>query len=65
MYNVSVTLALYGLVLFYSATRHMLSSHQPVLKFLSIKFIVFISFWQGVYVCVCVCVCVCVYVFVY
>ena len=48
MYNVSVSLAVYGLVLFYNATRHMLAKYSPVLKFFSIKLIVFLSFWQGV-----------------
>ena len=46
-YNISVTLALYGLVLFYAATRGLLSKYHPVLKFLAIKSIVFLSFWQG------------------
>lgn len=49
MYNVSVSLAVYGLVLFYNATRHMLAKYSPVLKFFSIKLIVFLSFWQGVF----------------
>lgn len=48
VYNVSVSLAVYGLVLFYNATRHMLAKYSPVLKFFSIKLIVFLSFWQGV-----------------
>ena len=70
----SVSTALYGLVLFYNATKHLLASYYPVLKFFSVKSIVFLSFWQGVFVrlslsvcvracvrvCVCVCVCVCV-----
>lgn len=47
VYNISISLALYGLVLFYTATRDMLSSYNPVLKFFSIKSIVFLSFWQG------------------
>lgn len=46
-YNLSVSLALYGLVLFYSSTRELLSKHNPVLKFFSVKAIVFLSFWQG------------------
>ena len=47
VYNVSVSLAVYGLVMFYNATRHMLAQYNPVLKFFSIKLIVFLSFWQG------------------
>ena len=46
-YNVSVSLALYGLVIFYSSTRELLSPFNPVLKFLTVKAIVFMSFWQG------------------
>lgn len=48
VYNVSVSTALYGLVLFYNATRGLLSSYHPILKFFSIKSIVFLSFWQGI-----------------
>ena len=56
-YNLSITVALYGLILFYSSTRELLSKYHPVLKFLSIKSIIFLSFWQGGYtsdVCVSV-----------
>ena len=48
IYNISVSIALYGLVMFYSATRHLLRRYKPILKFLSIKSVVFLSFWQGV-----------------
>ncbi|KAJ1067750.1 hypothetical protein K5549_016404, partial [Capra hircus] len=47
VYNVSVSLALYALILFYSATRELLQPFEPVLKFLTIKAIIFLSFWQG------------------
>ena len=47
VYNVSISLALYGLVLFYMAVRDMLSPYSPVLKFASIKAVIFMSFWQG------------------
>ncbi|XP_075383729.1 transmembrane protein 184A isoform X2 [Tenrec ecaudatus] len=47
VYNVSVSLALYALFLFYSATRELLRPFEPVLKFLTIKAIIFLSFWQG------------------
>ena len=46
-YNISITIALYGLVLFYSSTRELLSKYNPVLKFVTIKTIIFLSFWQG------------------
>lgn len=48
VYNISVSLALYSLFLFYSATRDLLSPYSPVLKFLTVKSVVFFSFWQGV-----------------
>lgn len=47
VYNLSVSLALYGLILFYQATKELLSPYEPVWKFLSIKSIIFMSFWQG------------------
>lgn len=46
--NVSVTLALYGLVLFYHAAHELLLPYHPLPKFLSVKAVVFFSFWQGV-----------------
>lgn len=48
VYNLSVSLALYGLILFYQATKDLLSPYEPVLKFLCVKSIIFMSFWQGV-----------------
>lgn len=47
IYNVSVSLALYGLILFYHATKSLLSPYEPVWKFLSIKSIIFMSYWQS------------------
>uniref|UniRef100_A0A7M6DMT9 Uncharacterized protein n=2 Tax=Clytia hemisphaerica TaxID=252671 RepID=A0A7M6DMT9_9CNID len=47
IYNISYTIALYGLFLFYNATKDLLTPYYPVLKFLTVKFIVFMSFWQG------------------
>uniref|UniRef100_A0A8R1XYH5 Uncharacterized protein n=1 Tax=Onchocerca volvulus TaxID=6282 RepID=A0A8R1XYH5_ONCVO len=47
VYNVSVSLALYGLFLFYTATRDLLSPYRPILKFLTVKSVIFLSFWQG------------------
>jgi len=48
IYNISVSLALYGLFLFYNATKDLLSPFGPVLKFLTVKSVIFLSFWQGV-----------------
>lgn len=47
IYNVSVSLALYALFLFYFATRELLSPYSPVLKFFMVKSVIFLSFWQG------------------
>lgn len=47
LYNISVTLALYGLYLFYFATRDLLTPFEPVLKFCTVKSVIFLSFWQG------------------
>ncbi|NP_998685.2 transmembrane protein 184A [Danio rerio] len=47
IYNFSVSLALYALFLFYFATSDLLRPFEPVLKFLTIKSVIFLSFWQG------------------
>ncbi|XP_059010298.1 transmembrane protein 184A isoform X2 [Mustela lutreola] len=47
IYNVSVSLALYALFLFYFATRELLQPFEPVLKFFTIKAVIFLSFWQA------------------
>lgn len=49
VYNFSVSLALYGLFLFLGATREMLKPFDPVLKFFTVKSVIFLSFWQGNY----------------
>ncbi|KAH3862057.1 hypothetical protein DPMN_025015 [Dreissena polymorpha] len=48
IYNISVSLALYALLVFYYATREMLSPYDPVWKFCTVKSVIFLSFWQGV-----------------
>ncbi|XP_051899145.1 transmembrane protein 184B-like isoform X2 [Pristis pectinata] len=47
VYNISVSLSLYALFLFYFATRELLSPYSPVLKFFMVKSVIFLSFWQG------------------
>ncbi|KAI1304934.1 Transmembrane protein [Halotydeus destructor] len=48
IYNVSISLALYGLILFYQATKDLLSPYDPIWKFCTVKSVIFLSFWQGV-----------------
>jgi len=48
IYNVSISLALYALYMFYYATRDLLRPFDPVLKFGTVKAVIFLSFWQGV-----------------
>lgn len=45
--NVSISCALYGLVLFYHASHELLLPYAPFEKFLAVKAVVFFSFWQG------------------
>jgi len=47
LYNVSISLALYALFMFYCATREQLQPYAPVLKFLTVKSVIFLSYWQG------------------
>ena len=47
VYNVSYTLALYVLLLIYMAVRHYIAHHKPVQKFLAVKLIVFMTYYQG------------------
>jgi len=47
VYNVSYTWALYALAIFYSSTETLLIPYNPVAKFVMVKLIVFVSFWQG------------------
>ncbi|XP_030928627.1 transmembrane protein 184C-like [Quercus lobata] len=46
--NISVSLALYSLVVFYHVFAKELAPHNPLAKFLCIKGIVFFCFWQGI-----------------
>jgi len=48
IYNTSISIALYALFLFYFATRDLLRPYDPVIKFFTIKSVIFLSFWQGV-----------------
>jgi ABC-type uncharacterized transport system permease subunit len=45
--NTSITLSLYCLVLFYMATEERLKPYKPLAKFVTVKAILFFSFWQS------------------
>jgi hypothetical protein len=47
LYNISVTLSLYYLGLFWVCMHNDLQPFRPVPKFLCIKLIIFASYWQG------------------
>lgn len=46
-YNISYTWALYTLANFYQSTEALLEPYKPVKKFMMVKLIIFVSFWQG------------------
>merc|ERR1719419_885428 len=49
IYNISYSVALYALCLIYWASHEhqALQSKRPLLKFVSVKMIVFLTFWQA------------------
>lgn len=46
IYTISYSLALYALVLFYVACKDLLQPFNPVPKFIIIKSVVFLTYWQ-------------------
>ncbi|CAL5194884.1 unnamed protein product [Lathyrus oleraceus] len=48
IYTFSYTMALYALALFYVACKDLLQPFNPVPKFVIIKSVVFLTYWQGV-----------------
>ena len=47
IYNISICLALFALWCFYQAVKEILAPFSPLLKFISVKSIIFLSFWQS------------------
>ena len=45
---VAVTIAMYCLIQFYVQVKDDISQYNPFLKILSIKLVIFLSFWQSV-----------------
>ena len=54
IYNISVTLSLYSLGLFWVCMHSDLTPFRPVPKFLCIKLIIFASYWQGFFLSILV-----------
>eukprot|EP00472_Partenskyella_glossopodia_P002714 CAMPEP_0197517940 /NCGR_PEP_ID=MMETSP1318-20131121/3008_1 /TAXON_ID=552666 /ORGANISM="Partenskyella glossopodia, Strain RCC365" /LENGTH=349 /DNA_ID=CAMNT_0043067891 /DNA_START=376 /DNA_END=1425 /DNA_ORIENTATION=+ len=50
IYNIAYSIALYALLLFYMATKEIVSTMSPAVKFFAIKTIVFFTYWQGLIV---------------
>jgi hypothetical protein len=48
MQNICISVAFYWLVLFYVALKKPLARHNPFAKFICIKAVLFLSFWQSV-----------------
>jgi hypothetical protein len=46
VYNVTYTVALYALLLFYMGTHELLRPFRPLLKFVLVKSVVFMTYWQ-------------------
>lgn len=46
--NVCVMIALYIVVLFEQAASELLHPYRPILKFLSVKMVIFLAFWQQI-----------------
>jgi len=47
---IAITVAMYTLVTFYFTVNKDLAPFKPIPKFLSVKFVIFFSFWQGIVV---------------
>ncbi|GAB4816342.1 hypothetical protein N2152v2_003388 [Parachlorella kessleri] len=50
VYNITYTVALYGLLLFYMGTHELLAPFKPLLKFILVKSVIFLTYWQGLFV---------------
>jgi hypothetical protein len=48
VYNMSYTMALYSLLLFYLGAHDLLKPYKPLLKFVLVKSVIFLTFWQSI-----------------
>ncbi|KAK8187902.1 organic solute transporter Ostalpha-domain-containing protein [Phyllosticta capitalensis] len=54
IYNISITISLYALAMFWVCMSHDLKPFRPMPKFLCIKGIIFASYWQGFFLSILV-----------
>lgn len=54
IYNISITVCLYALAMFWVCMTHDLQPFRPMPKFLCIKGIIFASYWQGLFLSILV-----------
>ena len=54
VYNITYTVALYALLLFYMGTHELLAPFRPLLKFILVKSVIFLTFWQGLFIAIAV-----------
>jgi Organic solute transporter Ostalpha len=54
IYNISITISLYALAMFWVCMNQDLKPFRPIPKFLSIKGIIFASYWQGFFLSILV-----------
>ena len=48
VYNLSYSMALYSLLLFYLGAHDLLKPYKPLLKFVLVKSVIFLTFWQSI-----------------
>ncbi|KAL3156384.1 hypothetical protein ABBQ38_000699 [Trebouxia sp. C0009 RCD-2024] len=50
VYNITYTVALYALLLFYLGAHDLLAPYNPLLKFVLVKSVIFMTFWQSLFI---------------
>eukprot|EP00884_Botryococcus_braunii_P002753 jgi/Botrbrau1/12479/Bobra.0169s0026.1 len=53
-YNITYSMALYALLLFYLGTHELLAPFNPLIKFILVKSVIFLTFWQGLFLAILV-----------
>eukprot|EP00208_Stichococcus_sp_RCC1054_P005236 CAMPEP_0206140088 /NCGR_PEP_ID=MMETSP1473-20131121/8292_1 /ASSEMBLY_ACC=CAM_ASM_001109 /TAXON_ID=1461547 /ORGANISM="Stichococcus sp, Strain RCC1054" /LENGTH=427 /DNA_ID=CAMNT_0053534099 /DNA_START=327 /DNA_END=1614 /DNA_ORIENTATION=+ len=54
VYNITYSVALFALFVFYKGAHTLLAPFNPMLKFLLVKSVVFFTFWQGILIAILV-----------